>query len=462
MVAPSAHEAHTAKDYSFTSIAFSEKTSVTNASSHSCHGTLFAASEPPPAIKMREMVQEGRSPLLLTLERLLAIPAANLKTALSTACDAVAAAVNADKVDAFLYDSERDCLVAEGSSNQPLSAKQIRHGLNVLPLSNGGRVVHVYQTGKTFVTGHLEDDMEELRGVRELLQIRSKIGVPLLVGGKRRGMMMIASQQPEAFKAEDVTFAEAVVRWVGTVAHRAELVEQIERNAVEQGRRAVAEELITVLAHDLRNYISPIEIRLRAIRRRAELEERTAEMDDADAALRAVARLTALIADILDAARLDQGVLALQLGPVDLTALVDDIGKALSTPHHAIVVNPSDNLIVEADPERVRQCLQNILTNAIRYSPNEAPVTVLIRRSRRDDRDFAAIEIIDEGPGIPPDIRPHIFERFVTGERRRGGLGLGLFVAKRIATLHNGDLNVQSEPGKGAQFTLSLPCYREP
>jgi signal transduction histidine kinase len=347
-------------------------------------GIFFAALQT--LIEVRQMVQEGASTLLVTLERLLAIPAADLKTALSTACDAVAAAVGADKVDAFLYDSERDCLVAEGSSNQPLSAKQIRHGLNVLPVSNGGRVVQVYQTGKTFLTGHLEDDMEELRGVRELLQIRSKLGVPLDVGGKRRGMMMIAALRPEAFRADDVSFAEAVVRWVGSVAHRAELVEEIERNAVEQGRRAVAEELITVLAHDLRNYISPIEIRVRAIQRRAELEGRTAEKNDTEAALRALGRLSELISTILDAARLDQGALALEPGPVELTELVHEIGEALSTPQHAIVVKPSDDLIVEADDQRVRQCLENILTNAIRYSPDETPVTVMIRRSRRRAR----------------------------------------------------------------------------
>src|SRR5436190_4201192 len=128
--------------------------------------------------------------LLETLQRLLEIPAADLKVALSQACDAVAAALAADKVDAFVYEPERDCLVAVGSSTQPLSAKQKRHGLDVLPVSNGGRVVYVYQTGQTYVTGHLEDDMDELRGVREALAIRSKIGVPLEVGGNRRGMMM--------------------------------------------------------------------------------------------------------------------------------------------------------------------------------------------------------------------------------------------------------------------------------
>jgi two-component system, OmpR family, sensor kinase len=399
--------------------------------------------------------------MLETLQRLLEIPAADMKVALSHACDAVGAALNADKVDAFLYDPSSDSLIAEGSSNQPLSAKQKRHGLDVLPVANGGRVVQVYQTGETFVTGHLDQDMEELRGVREVLQIRSKIGVPLEVGGKRRGMMMIASLRPDAFKRADVTFAEAVVRWVGSVAHRAELVAEIERNAVEQGRKIVADELITVLAHDLRNYLSPIEFRLRTIRRRAEVEGRDAELTDADAALRGVARLAGLISDVLDAARIDQGLLVLEPAPVELTPVVEEIASALAPANHPIVLKSSDDVIVEADQKRVRQCLENILANAVKHSPDEASVTVLMRRARQESGDVACIEVIDEGPGIDPELLPHIFERFVTGDRRKSGLGLGLYLAKRIATLHRGDLTVESKPGSGARFTLTLPCYRD-
>jgi signal transduction histidine kinase len=407
------------------------------------------------------VAQTARAELLDTLQRLLEIPAADLKVALSQACDAVAAAVNADKVDAFIYDPESDCLVAQGTSNQPLSAKQIRHGLNVLQVSNGGRVVSVYQTGETFATGHLEEDMDELRGVREVLQIRSAIGVALDVGGKRRGMMMIAALRPEAFTPEDVRFSEAVVRWVGAVAHRAELVQEIERAAVEQGRRVVAEELITVLAHDLRNYISTIDIRIRTIRRRAELEGRQREVQDSDAALRSVARLTAMVSDLLDAARIDQGVFVLEPRPVELNALIDEVIDALATPQHRITRKAADELVIAADPKRVRQCLENILANAIKHSPDEAPVTVFIRRVNQETVDVARVDIVDEGPGIAPEVLPHIFERFVTGQRRQGGLGLGLYLAKRIAMLHNGDLSVESKPGVGTRFTLLLPCHRE-
>ena len=343
------------------------------------------------------MTDDANATLLETLKRLLDIPAADMKVALSLACDAVAAAVHADKVDAFLYDPERDCLVAQGSSNQPLSSKQIRHGLNVLPITNGGRSVEVYQTGKTFVEGHVENDLEELRGLREALQIRSQIGVPLNVGGKRRGMMMIASLQPKAFTARDVGFAEAVSRWIGSVAHRAELVEQIERNALEQGRRVVADELITVLAHDLRNFIAPIDIRLRTIRRRAELEGRSTDVGEADAALKSVGRLAGLVSDILDAARVDQGVLELEPRPVELNAVVDDVIKSLATPEHPIVRKSSEDLLVEADPQRICQCLENIVANAVRYSPDEAPVTILIRRSRQEGRDIGDLSGGDRG-----------------------------------------------------------------
>jgi GAF domain-containing protein len=132
--------------------------------------------------------------LLQTLERLLDIPSADLKSALTLACDALASALRADKVDAFLLDPSKNSLVAIGTSNQPLSAVQRNVGLDVLPVANGGRVVHVYETKAPFRTGHLSDDPSELKGVREVLKIESKVGVPIDVGGHVRGVLMIASQ----------------------------------------------------------------------------------------------------------------------------------------------------------------------------------------------------------------------------------------------------------------------------
>ena len=399
------------------------------------------------------------------LEALLSIPSGNLAATLSHVSDLVAGATGADKVDAFLYDAARDTLVAVGSSTQPLSARQRQLGLDVLPISNGGRTVSVFKEGATFVSGRLDEDPGELRGIKEALAVRSQIGVPLQVGGQRRGMMMVASLKRDFFSAEDVRFTESIGRWVAILAHRAELAEQMARNAVEQGRRAGAEELVTVLAHDLRNYLQPLHMRLELLRLRAQRDAREEDARDAEGAARAVMRLGGLVSDILDVARIDQGVFQIERKTVDLGTLVRDTAALLSTRERPVRVAVQEGEPVEAlaDPGRIRQCLENIIANALQKSPAGAPVSVFVTQQKdRTDGSFAKVDVQDEGPGIPADILPHVFDRFVTGDshgplRSGGGLGLGLYLAKRIAAAHGGDLTVESAPGKGARFTLTLP-----
>jgi two-component system, OmpR family, sensor kinase len=406
-----------------------------------------------------ERKRPGQERLLDTLQGLLEIPAADLPTALVDACNQVARVLDAEKVDAFLHDPTKECMVAIGSSTQPLSALQKKLGLDILPIANGGRVVWVYENNKTFCTGRLDEDPEELRGVKNALKIKSKIGVPINIGGRTRGMVMIASTQPNFFSAEDVQLAETVVQWVGTVVHRAELIRELAENAVEQGRRAVAEELVTVLAHDLRNLLAPISMRLHLIRRRRD-EDRAQDASDAESALKTLDRLTKIISELLDVARIDQGLFRLELEPLNLVALTEDVARSLSRPDHTIHVNAANDALVLADANRVRQCLENLLANAVNHSPTGAPVRVFISTEAHDDGERARLEVHDEGPGIPPELLPRIFERFASGARSTG-LGLGLYLAQRIAVALDGDLSVESQPGQGAHFTLLLPCYQE-
>lgn len=392
---------------------------------------------------------------LTLLEALLRLPAGDLRSTLSHVADLIADATQADKIDAFLYDPERDSLVAIGTSTQPLSALQRQHGLDVLPLANGGRTVGIYRTGETYVNGDVGEDEQELRGIREVLGVRSALGVPLEVGGERRGMLMLASRKPDFFTPDDVRFIESVGRWVGVVTHRAELAEQIARNAVEQGRRAGAEELVTVLAHDLRNYLQPLQMRLELMRLRAERSGRADDLADAETGAKAVLRLGGLISDILDVARIDQGVFQLMPETVDLGRLVKETVALLSTRERPIMLTLQEGepIMIRADPGRLRQCLENVIANALQKSPAKAPVSVFVTCRMREAR----VDVQDEGPGIPADILPHVFERFVSGSRQHGGLGLGLYLAKRVAAIHGGDLSVESPPGRGARFMLSLP-----
>ncbi|HWV89889.1 MAG TPA: hypothetical protein VNZ59_07400, partial [Burkholderiales bacterium] len=121
------------------------------------------------------MDQKTASPqrLIELLEALLRLPAGDMKATLEHVGNLIAGATGADKIDAFLYDPARDSLVAVGTSTQPLSALQRQLGLDVLQISNGGRVVHVFKTGKTFLTGRLDQDEGELPGIKQALKIKS-------------------------------------------------------------------------------------------------------------------------------------------------------------------------------------------------------------------------------------------------------------------------------------------------
>ena len=395
--------------------------------------------------------------LLVTLQQLLALEATDLGDALQRTCNPVGEALGADKVDVFLHDPAIETLVAVGTSDTPMGRRQHALGLDRLPLANGGRTVEVYQTGRPYYTGHADQDPGVLVGVREALGVRSMIVVPLDIAGALRGVLSVTSAQPERFAERDLPFLEAVSDWVGMVAHRAELVERIAGEAAQQGRRGVVDELVTVLAHDLRNYLTALDGHVTLLRRRAERERRPRDLENATAASRVVERLTRLVVDLLDTARLEQGLFAVEPQPVDLVALAAEAAEIFATETTAIEVWAPDELVVGADPDRLRQALANLLANAVRYSPAGAPVVVEVAREERADGPWACVSVRDRGPGIPPDLLPRLFTRFAAGRGREAGLGLGLYLARGIATAHGGTLAVESSPGAGARFDLALP-----
>ena len=228
--------------------------------------------------------------LLATLDQLLAIDESDLHGALDRACHMVAKALRADKVDAALYDPTTETLVAAGTSHTPLGRKQHAIGMNRLPVANGGREVEVFLTGVPYATGQADQDPGQLRGMTEGLGIRSAIMVPLEVAGTRRGVFLASSTQPDFFAEDDIAFLEAVSRWVGMVAQRADLTERIAAEAREQGRRVAADELIATLAHDLGNILVPIKGRIDLLQRRARREDRQRDLRDIEEAARGRSR----------------------------------------------------------------------------------------------------------------------------------------------------------------------------
>lgn len=393
--------------------------------------------------------------LAATLERLLAIDATELQPALGAASQLVAEALGADKVDTFLFDQQITSLVAVGTSFTPLGQRQIALGLDRLPLVNGGRAVAVFETDAPFLSGHAETDPEELRGIIDGLGVRSTLAVPLTVGGERRGVLQASSQQPEAFREDDLRFLEAVARWVGLVIHRIELVENLAKEAAERAHQVAAEELVTILAHDFRNHLVPLKGRLDLMRRRASRDDRARDLHDVDEALLAVDRLSRMIGDLLDVARVEQGAFSLTLQPADLVALTQDVAEAFQPAGREIVVRAPVEVVATVDVSRIKQALENLVSNAVRFAPEGTPITLEVGVETRDEGRWAVIGVIDQGPGIAPEVLPRLFERFAAGQGSPG-LGIGLHLASKIVQAHHGRLTVESIPG-WTRFDLALP-----
>jgi signal transduction histidine kinase len=167
----------------------------------------------------------------------------------------------------------------------------------------------------------------------------------------------------------------------------------------------------------------------------------------------------------VDVARVRAGKLDLHLAPTDLAAIVREAveeQRQVNQEHPLVLECPKDlRLPVTADAQRLGQVVTNYLTNALKYSPADRPVTVGLEVDHRQAR--VRVWVHDEGPGLPPGEQERIWERFHRApgiEVQSGsgvGLGLGLHVSRTIIELHHGQVGVQSTPGQGSTFWFSLP-----
>jgi two-component system, OmpR family, sensor kinase len=151
---------------------------------------------------------------------------------------------------------------------------------------------------------------------------------------------------------------------------------------------------------------------------------------------------------------LEQGLFELELAPVELSQLVREVAELCSTPTVEVRVHAPPQLVGIVDANRLRQALENVIMNGVRYSPAGAPLQVALEPS--SDSQSVTIRVTDTGPGIRPELLPHLFERFVAEGNTRG-LGLGLYLAHRVTSAHGGRLEVKSELGVGSEFTIFLP-----
>jgi PAS domain S-box-containing protein len=261
--------------------------------------------------------------------------------------------------------------------------------------------------------------------------------------------------------AREVRFLDLLGRQAADLIARL----RVEHNlrASEQQLREGAQrkdEFLAVLAHELRNPLAALSA-ASALLTRAEQKPEVVTMAR-DALQRQIQHMARLLDDLLDMARIANGIIQLRMAPLDLNdvlrAACETVRPQLDNRQHTLRVTLSDTTTyVHGDAVRLSQIIANLLTNSAKYTPNGGVIEV----SLANVQDCAVITVRDNGRGIDPDLLPRIFEMFAQELRPHeasGGLGIGLALARGLAQLHGGRIDVAS-PGKGqgSTFTVSLP-----
>jgi two-component system OmpR family sensor kinase len=216
--------------------------------------------------------------------------------------------------------------------------------------------------------------------------------------------------------------------------------------------------LLTDVSHELRTPLTVIKGNVDLMRRMKEIDpESLASMYEE------VGRLTRLVGGLLLLAQAESGELALNMGRVELDALLMEVFqemRVLAGNRVYLHIKEIDQLEIQADRDRIKQVLLNLVGNAIQYTPQGGEVLLSLAKVGNQAR----IIVRDTGPGIPAEDLPHIFERFYRAEKSRtrsksSGFGLGLSIAQWIVENHGGWIEVESKEGEGTTFTIWLPLF---
>ncbi len=295
----------------------------------------------------------------------------------------------------------------------------------------------------------------------ELLQrfeTTSLMVIPLFVRDRTLGVV-IFGRTPGSSSFDTDDFALAV-----DLGYRAALaIDNSELYNSAQEVLRLQEEFISTASHELKTPLTTVKGYLQLINRQLHREDQsparigrfTREMEQQ------VRRLEDLVSDLLDVSRIQQGRVKLRLEPFDMAELAANVLSRFEfaqerTAAHELMIEAPEPVEGIWDRGRIDQVLTNLISNAIKYSPDGGQVHVRVRRVA----DFAQMTVRDTGIGMTREERATLFQPFVRGanvRREITGTGLGLYITRRIVQNHHGTISVKSEPGRGSTFTIRLP-----
>jgi PAS domain S-box-containing protein len=225
------------------------------------------------------------------------------------------------------------------------------------------------------------------------------------------------------------------------------------------------EDILRAVSHDLRNPLAAIQGQAELLERRVEQAAPPERLrGSVEAIENSAQRMNTMIQDLVDAARSESGQLTLNRQPVDLRTFTGQLKERLAPTMDMGRIElqiPEDLPAVSADPNRLERILTNLWSNALKYSTPGTPVTVSATQADGE----VVVSVTDRGPGIRPEDLSHIFERYYRTQmarKAREGLGLGLYITRRLVEAHGGRIWVESQVGVGSTFSFSLPVAAQP
>jgi PAS domain S-box-containing protein len=298
-------------------------------------------------------------------------------------------------------------------------------------------------------------DAAHLELLREL-GVGSYMCVPMRYrGGVLGTLTLVADSSGRRYGADDLALAEELAQRAAIAVDNARLYDEA-LNAIR-----LRDQFLAIASHELKTPLTALLGQAQLLERRLRREHGADErhLHSIGVVVGQANRLNKMVTGLLDISRIEQGALSIDLAPLDLCELarqvVEEIQPTLSL--HTIVLDTAGALLIEGDALRLEQVFQNLIGNAVKYSPEGGEVRV--RVAARDG--LAVLEVADQGIGIPDDALPRLFQRFFRAKnadpRRISGVGIGLYVVKEIVELHGGQVAVASHEGQGSTFTVALP-----
>ncbi len=289
--------------------------------------------------------------------------------------------------------------------------------------------------------------------------VRAYFGVPLILHGRPIGVVQLDSPRIDAFDEKTRSLVLSFVPTIAAAVQNAQLFErEVAMTAELRDLHRQRSDFLVMVSHELRTPLTTMSGMAQM------LAERVGQLSPEEVATLADRivvnghRLRLLIEDLLDLSQLDQGRLEVICEPTSLTSVIQDgLREADLDPHPVDSRIDPDLPLVHTDERRARQILSNLLTNAAKYSPPQAPISVTARRSAT----HVELDVTDRGAGIPAHLRDRIFEPFFQAEpaatRGVGGLGVGLHLVRALCDAMGATVSLEDTSDQGSRFRVSFP-----